>query len=419
MTLLVCSVCRSPIPENEPHCPQCGRHGLAVVVSDAPAPDQPVPAERGHEAELRERLEAALGPQFAVGGLLGRGGFAEVYQVRDSDLQRELAVKVLRSDLAWTSGMMQRFKQEARAIARLAHPHIVPIFFVGEGEGLVFYAMPFIEGASLADLLRVEGPLDPDHAVAIVAPVLEALEYAHQHGIVHRDIKPDNVMIEHATGRPLLVDFGIAKQADAGPAHETQAGLVVGTPLYMSPEQALGDRNLDARADIYAVGAMLFQMVTGAPPFEGTTSQEIVGKHLNEPVPVPSHCNTRIPVWLSDVILCCMAKRPADRYESAAAALAALRQKQETGSTQAITAVRVARRLSSEAPTLQLSAEDLATPVPDSPAARRRRRRRGLAVAGVGLVGLGGLGAVDGAAAPAVSGAGESIGRGGRGGVAG
>ncbi len=184
--------------------------------------------------------------------------------------------------------------------------------------------MSFVEGPTLADLLLAQGPLNPQTLVPMVLPVLEALEHAHAHGIIHRDIKPDNVLIEEATGRPLLLDFGIAKCLDGISTH-TQVGFVVGTPLYMSPEQALGRDTVDARADLYAFGAMLFQLLTGAPPYEGKTSQEIVGRHLSEPVPDASVRNPRVPAWLTQVIRRCMAKDPADRYPSAGHVMEALR----------------------------------------------------------------------------------------------
>jgi serine/threonine protein kinase len=317
--LLVCSSCHAPLSEGTTHCPRCGPGSLALLDAGENALVVPSGATA---AELR--LGRALGSSYRVVRLVGRGGFAEVYEVVDTPLQRRLAVKMLRSDLPWGPATLSRFKQEARAIARLNHPNIVPIHFVGEGEGLVFYAMPYLEGRTVAEILRAEGPLGVDRAVAIVEPVLDALQHAHQHGLVHRDVKPDNILIESGSARPLLVDFGIVKCLD-GASHQTETGFVVGTPLYMSPEQALGQGGVDARADIYGVGAVLFQLLTGAPPFEGSTSQEIMNRHVREPVPVATLSQDRIPAWLSQIVIRCMAKHPDDRYPTARAALEAIR----------------------------------------------------------------------------------------------
>src|SRR5438034_5500766 len=270
-------------------------------------------------------LAKALGPKYEVRRVVGSGGFAEVYEVWDKDLERRLAVKVLRPDVAWTSGMIERCQRETRAAARLEHPNILPIHFVGEGEGLVYYAMPFVDGMSLGELLKRSGALPPERALAIIIPILDALDHAHKAGLVHRDIKPDNIMLDVARGRPLLVDFGIARRLDstAGPGL-TQTGLVIGTPHYMSPEQALGDPNLGPASDLYSFGCVLFQMVTGEPPFDGESSQQVVGKHIADPPRAASAVNPAVPRELSDVIMRLLAKQPADRFRSAGEVIRAL-----------------------------------------------------------------------------------------------
>jgi hypothetical protein len=283
-------------------------------INSLPRPGEAVPD--GVDPALLKQLAEALGPSYVLGDRIARGGFCEVLECCDMELDRRLAIKVLRPDVGGTEDMQARFKQEARSIARLPHPNIIPIHFVGDAGGLAYYVMPYIAGRTLADLLSDQSPLPARRIVPLLIPVLEALHQAHQLGIVHRDIKPDNILVEDESNRPLLLDFGIAKVL-SGAGHRTQVGFIVGTPLYMSPEQALGRDPVDARSDVYAFGVMMFQLVTGTAPYDGETSQEIVGRHLNDPIPVPSARHPGVPAWLSAIIMRCLAKKPADRFASA------------------------------------------------------------------------------------------------------
>ncbi len=266
---------------------------------------------------LRRRLQQALGEEFTVGALLGEGGFAAVFRVRDKALSRDLAVKVLDLGLPPFSSLAERFVREARTIARLEHPHIVPIHKVGGYRNEILYiAMRCVDGPSLRQLLERYQRLSVGDAARIARQVADALAYAHGQGVVHRDIKPDNILLD-ASGHVLVTDFGIAKAAhDATPAQLTTEGMVVGTPQYMSPEQATGER-ADDRSDIYGLGIVLYQMLTGAPPFDGESAQQILMKQATvEPVPIRQVRND-VPEGLAVVLHRMLAKDPAQRYQTA------------------------------------------------------------------------------------------------------
>jgi hypothetical protein len=358
---LLCDSCRHEVPAHTAVCPYCGAR-----VAD--------PASQHVDPGFLERLGKALGPNFEIEGLLGRGGFADVFAIRDLQLNRTLAVKVLRPEIAWGPWMISRFEREARALANLHHLNIPPIHFVGDNEGLVYYVMPLIEGRSLGDLLSNSGPMDPMFLVDIMIPILEALEHAHLHGIVHRDIKPDNIVIEHGSNRPLLVDFGVAKQVQAGGPGSSLPGVILGTPGYISPEQALGQDNVDARSDIYAVGATIFHVLTGITTFQGETPREIIGKQITGDIPVPSDLNQRIPVWLSEIILCALSRYPEQRFQSAAAMAEALRVGRRGGGSAKTTAGGMIRRIRQDDPTPQM-VPVYQPPAPVSPVPNRRMRR--------------------------------------------
>ena len=276
----------------------------------------------GRVADLFERLRAALSTAYVVERELGQGGMATVYLASDLKHDRKVAIKVLRPELAAVIGA-DRFLGEIRTTANLQHPHILPLFDSGVADGFLFYVMPLVEGESLRDRLRREQQLPIPDAVRIAGEVADALDYAHRHGVIHRDIKPENILLHD--GRALVADFGIALAASrAGGTRMTETGMSLGTPHYMSPEQAMGQREVTARSDVYALGATTYEMLLGEPPFTGPTAQAIVAKVMTEaPVP-PSRQRDTIPEAVEDAVLTALAKLPADRFATAAEFAAAL-----------------------------------------------------------------------------------------------
>jgi len=273
--------------------------------------------------DLPGRLAGALADRYRIERKLGEGGMATVYLAQDLRHSRQVALKVLRAELAATLGP-ERFLQEVRIAANLQHPHILPVHDSGEAGGFLFYVMPYVEGQSLRDRLVRDGELPIAEATRILRDVADALSAAHAKGIVHRDIKPENIML---SGRHALVaDFGVAKAvSEATGRHAlTTAGVALGTPSYMAPEQAAADPHVDHRADIYAFGVMAYEVLTGQPPFTGHTAQAIIAAHMTQaPVPV-SERRATIPLALAQLVMRCLAKKPADRPQSTEQVLAVL-----------------------------------------------------------------------------------------------
>ncbi|MBE0591468.1 MAG: protein kinase [Gemmatimonadales bacterium] len=265
--------------------------------------------------ELRARLQAELGDRYVIERELGEGGMAIVYLAEDVRHERQVALKVMKPELATSIGG-DRFLREVKIEAKLSHPHILPLYDSGEAAGLLYYVMPFVEGESLRDLLDREKQLSLDEALRIVREVAEALAHAHAYGIVHRDIKPENILL--SGGHAVVADFGIARAfSAAGGENLTQTGMAVGTPAYMSPEQAGGDPNIDGRSDIYSLGCVLYEALVGQVPFTGPTPQAVMARHTMDSVPLPHVVRDTVSDELEGVILCALAKIPADRFRTA------------------------------------------------------------------------------------------------------
>jgi WD40 repeat protein len=262
------------------------------------------------------RLAAALEGRYRIERAIGSGGMATVYLAHDVRHDRKVALKVLRPELAAVMGA-ERFLSEIRTTANLQHPHILQLYDSGEADGFLYFVMPFVEGETLRDRIDREKQLPVDEAVALARQIAAALQAAHDRGVVHRDIKPANILLSH--GEPLVADFGIALAVqEAGGGRLTETGLSLGTPFYMSPEQATADRAPDARSDVYSLGSVLYEMLTGEPPFTGNTAQAVLGKILSAAPVQPTQLRKSIPAHVEGVILRSLERLPADRFPSAA-----------------------------------------------------------------------------------------------------
>ena len=269
-----------------------------------------------------DRLNTALAGRYRIERELGEGGMATVYLCEDVKHKRHVALKLLKPELAAVLGA-ERFVQEITTTAALQHPHILPLFDSGAADGFLFYVMPYIKGETLRDKLNRETQLGVEEAVRIAREVADALDYAHRNGVIHRDIKPENILMND--GRPMVADFGIALAVSAAAGGRmTETGLSLGTPHYMSPEQATAEKEITARSDVYSVGSVLYEMLTGNPPFTGAVAQQIIMKIITEPAEAVTKHRKSVPLHVADALAKSLEKLPADRFESAKAFAEAL-----------------------------------------------------------------------------------------------
>jgi serine/threonine-protein kinase len=285
------------------------------------------------ERPLAVRLADALGTAFTIEGEIGRGGMGVVYRARDERLQRRVAIKVLPPELAFQQEIRERFTREAQTAARLSHPHIVPIHTVGEGQGLVYFVMGYVDGESVAARIRRRGRLPPEEARRIMRETADALSAAHALSVIHRDIKPDNILLEGTRGRVMVTDFGIAKALSTSGAGATLTGVgvAIGTPAYMSPEQAAGERDIDGRSDLYSLGVVTYQVLTGELPFSAPSVAGILMKQITEAAPDLRRKRPDIPEDLALAVARCLEKDPSNRWPTADALRRALESRSVEG----------------------------------------------------------------------------------------
>jgi serine/threonine-protein kinase len=285
----------------------------------------PDPIALSSDAEMRALAERALAPQFDVESELGRGGMGIVYRARDRRLKRDVAVKVLPPELAFRGEIKSRFLREAETAAQLNQPNIVPIYAVDEREGLVFFVMACVDGTTVGKRLHDEGALPVEDAHRIMHQVSDALAYAHARGVIHRDIKPDNILLDRESKRAMVTDFGIARAMQEGAdSRLTATGMAIGTPAFMSPEQAAGEHEIDGRSDLYSLGVVGYQMLTGQLPFRAGSTASMLMKQITErPAPV-QQLRPDVPPDLAAIVMTLLEKEPANRFPSASALSAAL-----------------------------------------------------------------------------------------------
>ncbi len=382
---MFCPRCATDVPESNKFCPSCGMDVSTITeIAKEKKPAEPT------ELEL---VRDALGDEYEITDQIGRGGMAIVFKATDLNLEREVAIKVLPLSMAYDEEFVQRFQREAKTAAKLEHPNIIPIHRVGKSGRIIFFVMKFLKGRSLGDLLDEKGRIPPAEIKRIIREAGGALGYAHANGVVHRDIKPDNIVFDEI-GRPIVTDFGIAKAATG--TRLTGTGMAIGTPYYMSPEQARAQK-LDGRSDIYSLGVLAYQCLCGHLPFEGDDSFAVGIKHISEELPIPE-LHGEEQQELFKVIQKMLAKDPADRYQTIEEVLADL------GAPHTPVEMPVATQSFAEKET-QISAAKLAaastptTPMPmhvsaaDAGPGREKKKMSGalMAVLGVLVIGGGGI----------------------------
>lgn len=301
-----CSKCGSPLKENVKFCANCG-----TAVSEAPT----------IEKDLRLiAFEEVLGQKYKILKKLGAGGFAEVYLGEHTQLGRKVAIKILHQNYSMEEAMVERFRRESKAAAKLSHPNIIDIYDVGEGNGIYYFVMKYVEGETLSRKMNREKRIAPQEAVHIIKQLADALAYAHANDVIHRDLKPANVMLD-LSGKPVLMDFGIARVQFEG--NLTKTGTLMGTPHYLPPEQPLG-KPVDGRSDIYSLGILFYEMLAGRPPFHDENSVALIFKHINEPPPPIASMVPELAPELCEIVHRMLQKQPEDRYQSGSEVVEAL-----------------------------------------------------------------------------------------------
>ena len=383
-----CIHCHTPLPENSRYCFACGAD---VSGGDAAPSTSSVDV-------LRERLQRLIEGKYEIERLLGKGGMAAVFLAHDLTLEREVAIKVLPPDVAQDEQVVRRFQQEAKTAAKLDHPNIIPIYRVESEGGLNYFVMKYISGTSLEDLLEKRQPLAFDHIQRVLWEAACALGHAHQRGVVHRDVKPANIMFDHES-RVMLTDFGISKALQAATGF-TATGMIIGTPHYMAPEQAKG-QSVDGRADQYSLGIVGYRMLTSELPFSGDSVHTILYKHIFEEVPLAKTRRADVPDFLSTAIARALSKEPEHRFPTMEEFATAVWPEQPVAAPArgaAARAPRAPRVVTADTPTEVTSAPTSPLPAaPPKPATRRvapapRKSRAGLIAGLVALLGVVGTG---------------------------